>query len=303
MILQKKGHSVAPKDILSQIAWTILLLLTSFASGSSDRGKLFLDKPLIWTSCVRQVNHQFPLSPQTVSTAYVSSGEVEMYGTTVDCFPSSVWSHELKFESSPVWKAPSEKEMLTNMLVPNLVSWTCPDSDLGMWSGSEWTYVRAGCVMHQVDRAWSVAAGFPWAKFPRWGYEDPWSPSWKKDEGDLAGRKDKVSWLPFWSLFLWYSPLSLKHRLQESWQECSHMAFPSISFRLRNEIKMIRSTACTVEDQSPAMFQQASLIFIVLGYQRCFSKPNFWTVHSATCRLMGKKGRKQMHTTFNSVCN
>lgn len=38
---------------------------------------------------------------------------------------------------SLIWKAPSEREMLTNMFVPNVVSWTCPDSDLGIWSESE----------------------------------------------------------------------------------------------------------------------------------------------------------------------
>lgn len=66
-----------------------------------------------------------------------------------------------------------------------LASWTCPNPDVGMWSGSEGMYVRAGCVMHQVYRSWIVPAGVLWAKFPRWGYEyewvSPWSPgkSWR----------------------------------------------------------------------------------------------------------------------------
>lgn len=59
-----------------------------------------------------------------------------------------------------------------------LTSWTCPSSDVGMWSGSERMYVRAGCVMHQVYRSWIVAAGFLWAKFPRWGYEYEWVSPW-----------------------------------------------------------------------------------------------------------------------------
>lgn len=77
-----------------------------------------------------------------------------------------------------------------------LASWTCPSSDVGMWSGSEWMYVRAGCVMHQVYRSWIVAAGVLWAKFPRWGYEYEWvSPlmPWKMLKVPLQAGRTKCT--------------------------------------------------------------------------------------------------------------
>lgn len=126
--------------------------------------------------------------------------------------------------------------MAANTLVPSLGSQTCSEwGVIWKWMNEqliEWTHVKAGWVMHQVGRVWTVVAGFPWAKFPRWSYEYQWVnlidlsfngkrhrwPCWKEGQSVLTAILVSLllvwrtgSWKAGKSIPTWLLPYSLSN--------------------------------------------------------------------------------------------